>query len=158
MRGQVISATVNKYAVILRMIDQKAQVMIFLNSILIPMCIRAVETNTYPDASKISICAAVLSILAAMICIYPKRKYRRSGDRRLNILHFNDIGHMKEEDFLQRFMCVFNDTSKLAATAAYDLYDTARFSIIPKFFWLKISYATFALGNLLAIAIAFSGM
>lgn len=158
MRGQVISATVNKYAVILRMIDQKAQVMIFLNSILIPMCIRSIESNTYPEASQISIVAGVLSILAAMICIYPKRKYRKSSDRRLNILHFNDIGHLEEEDYIQRFMCVFNDTSKLAAAAAYDLYDTARFSIIPKFFWLKISYATFALGNLLALVIAFSGM
>ncbi len=65
---------------------------------------------------------------------------------------------MDEDDYMQRFMCVFNDTSKLAASAAYDLYDTARFSIIPKFFWLKISYATFALGNLIALVVAFSGM
>ncbi|MCB1592025.1 MAG: hypothetical protein KDI90_06190 [Alphaproteobacteria bacterium] len=158
MRGQVMAATINKYALILRMIDQKAQVMIFLNSILIPMCIRAIEADTYPEASKISIIAAVLSILAAMTCIYPKRKYRKSGDRRLNLLHFNDIGHLGEEDYLQRFQCMFNDTSKLASTAAYDLYDTARHSIIPKFFWLKISYATFAFGNLIALLVAFSGM
>ena len=57
MRGQVMAATINKYALILRMIDQKAQVMIFLNSILIPMCIRAIEADTYPEASKISIIA-----------------------------------------------------------------------------------------------------
>lgn len=158
MRGQVMAATINKYAVILRMIDQKAQVMIFLNSILIPMCIRAIEANTFPDASKISIVSAILSILAAMICIYPKRKYRKSGDRRLNLLHFNDIGHLSEDDYLQRFQCMLNDTSKLAATAAYDLWDTAKYSIIPKFFWLKLSYATFALGNLIAIGFALSEM
>ncbi|MBK6896275.1 MAG: hypothetical protein IPH06_06770 [Alphaproteobacteria bacterium] len=158
LRGQVIGATVNKFAIILRMIDQKAQVMIFLNSILIPVCIRAIEEGAFVEASKISITAAVLSILSAMICIYPKRKYRKSGDRRLNLLHFNDIGHLAEEDYLDRISQVLNDPAKLSATAAYDLYDTARFSIIPKFFWLKISYATFTIGNLLAIVVALYGM
>lgn len=62
LRGQVIGATVNKFAIILRMIDQKAQVMIFLNSILIPVCIQAIEEGAFVDASKISIAAAVLSI------------------------------------------------------------------------------------------------
>ncbi len=158
LRGQVIGATVNKFAIILRMIDQKAQVMIFLNSILIPVCIQAIEEGAFIEASKISIAAAVLSILSAMICIYPKRKYRKSGDRRLNLLHFNDIGHLAEDDYMDRISLVLNDPSKLASAAAYDLYDTARFSIIPKFFWLKISYATFTIGNLLAIVVALYAM
>ena len=140
------------------MIDQKAQVMIFLNSILIPVGIKAMEAGTFIWASKISICVAVVSIMASMVCIYPKRKYRKSGDRRLNLLHFNDIGHMEEEEYLKKFMVILNDTSKLASSAAYDLYDTARFSIIPKFFWLKISYATFAIGNLVALLAAFYDM
>lgn len=159
LRGQVMSATVNKFTVILRMIDQKAQVMIFLNSLLIPICIRTIEEGSnFRDAAMVSVFTSIISILASIICIYPKRRYRKYGHRDLNLLHFNDIGHMSKEDYLSQFLPIFNDTSKLAEAAACDLYDTSRYSIIPKFVWLKFSYAVFALGNILAIVMAFMGM
>ena len=121
LRGQVIGATVNKFAIILRMIDQKAQVMIFLNSILIPVCIRAIEEGAFVEASKISITAAVRSILSAMICIYPKRKYRKSGDRRLNLLHFNDKGHPAEEAYLERISQDLNNHAKNTANTTNNI-------------------------------------
>ena len=158
LRGQITAATVAKYSMIMRLIDQKAQVMIFLNSILVPVSIRGIESEVFKQAAMISVTSAVLSITAAMICIYPKRKYRRSGDRELNLLHFNDIGHMERDEYLDMILPVFNEPKKLAETALADLYDTARYSILPKFYWLKISYAAFLLGNLLAIIVAFFNM
>jgi hypothetical protein len=92
-----------------------------------------------------------LSIWAAIVCIYPKRKYRKQGDRELNLLHFNDIGHMDKDEYLKQMLPRFNDLSKLAELVVNDLYDTSRYSIIPKFLWLKISYSFFGIGNLLAI-------
>ncbi|MGH1456489.1 MAG: Pycsar system effector family protein [Alphaproteobacteria bacterium] len=158
MRGQVMSATVNKFTTIIRLLDQKAQVMIFLNSIIVPVCLNAMSRPELADAAIISIITAVLSILAAMICIYPKRRYRKSGDRELNLLHFNDIGHMDKEDYMDRFKFVLNSPERLAETVVHDLYDTSRFSILPKYTWLKLSYASFAFGNIIAIVVAFAGL
>ncbi len=158
MRGQVMSATVHKFSIIIRLLDQKAQVMIFLNSIIVPVCLNAISDEALRDASIISIITAILSILAAMICIYPKRRYRKSGDRELNLLHFNDIGHLEKDDYMKRFQTVLNCPEKLSETVVHDLYDTSRFSILPKYMWLKLSYATFAFGNIIAIVVAFTGL
>ncbi len=155
MRGQVMGTTVQKFTTILQLLDQKAQVMILLNSVLVPVCINAVEHGRYEHAAIISIITAIFSILAAIMCIYPKRRYRKSSDRELNLLHFNDIGHMEKDEYLKRFMPTFNDTEKLAETVVNDLYDTSRYAILPKYTWLKISYGIFALGNIIAIAVAF---
>ncbi len=59
---------------------------------------------------------------------------------------------MEKEAFVDQLVPQFNDTSKLAKLVVYDLYDTSRYSIVPKFVWLKISYAIFGFGNLIAIA------
>lgn len=152
MRGQVMTATTNKFSVILRMVDQKAQVMILLNSFIIPVCLRSLENDKFQEAAILSILASVLSIWAAIICIYPKRKYRKQGHRELNLLHFNDIGHMGQQEYIDQMLPKFNDTSKLAELVVQDLYDTSRYSIIPKFIWLKISYSFFWMGNVIAIA------
>ncbi len=151
MRGQVMSATINKYTTVLRLLDQKAQVMIFLNSIIVPMCIKALEGDTFKMAATLSIMTSILSIIAAIICIYPKRRYRKSGDRELNLLHFNDVGHMERDEYLGRFMPAFNDLNQLAEVVVNDLYDTSRYAILPKYVWLKASYALFAFGNVIAI-------
>lgn len=154
LRGQVMAASVNKFVTLIGLLDQKAQVMIFLNSILVPVCINAIEHGTFIHSAMISICTSIFSILASIVCIYPKRRYRKSGDRELNLLHFNDIGHLAKQDYLDRFMPVFNDPTKLAEVVVHDLYDTSRYSILPKYMWLKISYAIFAAGNILAIIVA----
>jgi len=157
-RGNVTAATINKFMVVMRMLDQKAQVMILLNSLLVPLCMNGLENPAYANAAIISIITSILSILAAMICIYPKRRYRKTGDRELNLLHFNDIGHMDKQDYLDQVMPKFNDTRQLTELAIHDLYDMSRYSIIPKFTWLKISYAAFAVGNILAIIVATSSL
>lgn len=153
LRGQVMSATINKFTVIIRLIDQKAQVMILLNSMLVPVCVNALEHGPFAKTAIISIVTAVISILSAIICIYPKRKYRKKSDRRLNLLHFNDIGHMEENEYMDLFQPIYNDLPLLARAVMHDLHDTSRYSIRPKFFWLKITYGTFAVGNIIALIV-----
>lgn len=154
LRGQITSATVSKFMTVVSLVDQKAQAMIFLNSILIPVCISALEHDLYKEAAVISIGTSILTIFAAMVCIYPKRRYRKSADRDLNLLHFNDIGHMEKDEYLARFLPIFNDSNKLAEAAVHDLYDMSRYSILPKYTWLKVTYATFIFGNVMAIIVA----
>lgn len=153
LRGQIITTTTTKFFNYVQLADQKAQALIILNSILIPVAINWMDRDAFHWAAVISILTAVLSIMTAIICIYPKRRAGRKPDGTTNLLHFGDIGRMKEDEFLAEFQPVFNDGTVLAETAVKDLHDTARRIIRPKFFWLKISYLTFFIGNLIAIAL-----
>lgn len=156
LRGQIISATTLKFSRGVQLADQKAQALILLNSILIPVALNWIDKPEFHYAAIICIVAAICSILAAIICIYPKRKAGRRDKDTFNYLHFNDIGHISRDEYLEEFMPLFNDPGKLAQTALKDLHDTAKNSMIPKFFWLKIAYATFFFGNLCAVIIAIS--
>lgn len=156
LRGQIGATCLDRLMKLVQLIDHKAQVMIFLNSIMIPVCINALEHETFKFSPMVSIITAVISILAAIICIYPKRRYRKKGDPNVNLMHFNDIGHMEKDEYIDLFLPKFNNPQKLSEMVVNDIYDTSRYSIIPKLKWLKASYVTFACGNMLAICIAFS--
>lgn len=150
-RGQVISTTTTKFFNYVALADQKAQGLIFINSILIPVAINWMSEPDFHNSSIICIFTSVLSIMAAMICIYPKRRKGKKPDGTFNLLHFGDIGRMREAEFMEEFMPIFNEPSKLAEIAAKDIHDVARRIIRPKFFWLKLSYIIFFFGNLAAI-------
>ena len=154
LRGQIVTATINKNMIVVRLMDQKAQIMILLNSILIPMCINALAGPHWIPAS-ICIVTAVLSIFFAIICIYPKRKHHTKDDRNLNLLHFNDISRMEEDEFKSLMLPVLTDLNKLMEIAVHDIYDMSRYSLKPKIEWLKAAYKTFCFGNLIAIIFVF---
>lgn len=153
-RGQILSTTTTKFFNYVALADQKAQGLIFMNSILIPVALNWIDKPQYHLSALICIFTAVLSIMAALICIYPKRRGGRKPDGTFNLLHFGDIGRMKEEEFMAEFQPKFNDPAKLAEIAAKDIHDVARRIIRPKFYWLKFSYIVFFFGNLGAIACA----
>jgi len=151
LRGQIISATTVKFSRGIQLADQKAQALILLNSILIPLSLNWIDKPEFHYAAILSIATALASILAAIICIYPKRKTGRREKGTFNYLHFNDIGHIDRQEFIDEFMPIFNDPGKLAETAVNDLHDTAQNAMIPKFFWLKLAYITFFIGNMIAV-------
>lgn len=150
-RGQIIGTTIRKFSGYVALADQKAQGLIFMNSILIPVAMNWIEDPGYRVGALICIVTAVLSIMAALICIYPKRRAGRKPDGTINLLHFGDIAKLKEHEFLDEFLPVFNDPLLLSEAAAKDMHDVARRIIRPKFYWLKLSYIIFFFGNLAAI-------
>ncbi len=151
LRGQVLSVTTQKFFNYINLADQKAQAMIILNSILIPVAIGKIDDPVFDVPATIAIIAAVGSILARIACIYPKRRSGRKPDGTYNLLHFGDIGRMREDQFLNLFCPVFNDLGELAEASIKDLHDISKRIILPKFFWLKIAYGFFFVGNLIAI-------
>lgn len=154
LRGQILAGTQQKFFNFISLADQKAQAMIILNSILIPVTLNWIGKPMFEIAATTSIVAALASIFASILCIYPKRRRGQKPDGTFNLLHFGDIGRMREDRFLELFNPIYNDTSNLAEEAIKDLHDMSRRIIIPKFFWLKISYGSFFIGNVIAIAIA----
>tara|TARA_A100000171_G_C2081850_1_gene120104 strand:+ start:228 stop:809 length:582 start_codon:yes stop_codon:yes gene_type:complete len=154
MRGQILTATTNKLVNYVNLADQKAQAMIIINSILIPVVLPWMSKPLYMWPAAIAVLTSVLGILCAILCIYPKRRRGQKPDGSYNLLHFSDIGRMKEAEYLSRFNPIYNDMNRLAEEAIKDIHDVSRRIIIPKFFWLKISYGCFFFGNVLAIATA----
>lgn len=151
LRGQILTVTTQKFFNYVNLADQKAQVLIILNSVLIPVSINGLSIPYLHDAAIVSMMTAIASIYMAIVCIFPKRRSGRKPDGSINLLHFGDIALMKEEAFLKEFLPYFNDLGGLAEIAAKDLHDIARRVIRPKFFWLKLSYITFFIGNFIAI-------
>jgi len=151
-RGQIVATTIHKFSGYVALTDQKAQGLIFMNSILIPVAMNWIEDPGYRVGAFICIVTAILSIVAAMICIYPKCRAGRKPDGTLNLLHYGDIAKLKEYEFLDEFLPVFNDMTLLSEAAAKDIHDAARRIIRPKLYWLKLSYIIFFFGNLAAIS------
>ncbi|MCD8563099.1 MAG: DUF5706 domain-containing protein [Alphaproteobacteria bacterium] len=150
-RGAILSTTTQKFFNYVSLADQKAQVLIILNSVLIPVAINGLSIPYLHNAAIVSMLTGITSIYMAIVCIFPKRRSGRKPDGTINLLHFGDIAPLKEQEFLDEFMPYYNDLGGLGKIVAKDLHDIARRVIRPKFFWLKLSYITFFIGNFVAI-------
>ena len=68
------------------------------------------------------------------------------------LLHFSQIQDFSEHQYLELMQDALADTSRLAQMATQDLYYLSTYVLSRKFFWLKISYALFFCGYLIALA------
>ena len=102
LRGQVISTTTQKFFGYVQLADQKAQALILLNSILIPITINWIVKDTYALPSAISLITAILSILTAIICIYPRRRSGRKPNRNTQPPSFWRYGTYERRRFSKR--------------------------------------------------------
>lgn len=152
-RGQVLTTTVQKLYNYVNLADQKAQGMIIVNSVIIPVAFGWVNKADFHVGSIISIITAVISIFTAIICIYPKRRTGTKPDGTRNLLHFSDIGYLKEDAYLKAINPIVNDNEKLMAAIIKDIHDMSRRILRPKFFWLKLSYTIFFCGNVTAVSV-----
>lgn len=156
-RGQLLTATTAKFFGYVNLADQKAQVLIILNSVLIPVAINGLSVPALHNAALVCMLTSIISIYLAIVCIFPKRRSGRKPDGSINLLHFGDIAKISEKEYLAEFLPHYNDLSKLSELAAKDLHDIARHVIRPKFFWLKFSYIVFFIGNMAAIFLTLHG-
>lgn len=156
-RAGTMSATTGKFFNYIKLADQKAQGLILLNSVLIPLALNWIERPLFHLPVIVTIVTGVFSIMMAIICLYPKSRKRKKNTPP-NLLHFGDIGRMKEQDYLDAFMPVFNDLPRLSEACARDLHDIASRIIRPKFYWLRLSYLIFFFGNVGAIGLTFYNM
>lgn len=153
LRGQIMSTMIDKTSSFIALADQKAQAMIILNSILIPVALNWIEEPTFRISAALAILTAIISILTSILCIYPKRRHGSKPCGDYNHFHFGDIGRMSEEQYLFIFKPIFNDLDKLSEETAKDLHDISSNILLPKYRWLKLSYGCFFVGNLIAVLI-----
>lgn len=155
LRGAVITTTAQRFYSMISAIDQKGQNLVLLNSLIIPIALTQIEDPLLNNGAMITTVTAVICIFTAIMSIYPKRRAGAKPDGSYNLLHFGDIGRMKEDEYLRCFNPVFNDPEKLSIEAIKDLHDISRRILIPKFRWLKAAYIIFFIGNLAAIGWTF---
>jgi hypothetical protein len=154
-RGQILSSTVNKLNNAIRLIDQKAQVMLVINSITIPISLSWIQKEQFLVGAIAVIFTAMWTMFFSIVAIYPRtRKETKLRDKKLNrsnLLHWGDIWVMSEEEYLDKARPIVNDIGLLTEACLKDIYDISRNVLRHKFFWIRFTYYSFFLGNATAI-------
>lgn len=149
-RGSLLSTTINKHVNYVGFADRRAQGIITINAILIPIALSKTTDPYFMTGAIIAISTALLSMTTAMISLYPK-KYGSKNHQHPDLLHFSQIQQYQEHDYLDQMKTALSDTSILAEMAVKDLYHISSRILAPKFRWLKISYFLFLAGNIIAV-------
>lgn len=152
LRGSVLSVTTQKFHGFVGIGDRKAMGVILLNSILIPIIAPYILSPIYGPSILITLLIAVASIFLAIISIFPRSSYGEAKNRE-NLLHFGSISKLTQEEYLEKFRPIYNDPERLSQIVLEDLHFTSKYILAPKFKWVKLSYITFFVGNLLSLIV-----
>lgn len=151
-RGSVLSSTVAKNTALITSSDTRAQGLILLNSVLVPLAISGMKTNDLRAAALLSIVTALVTITLCIFCVYPKRLRSKVGT--MNILHYAEFSALDEEAYVRLMKELLNDKEKMAEAVVRDLYHLGTRIIAPKYLLLRIAYLTFLIGQLSAVLLA----
>ncbi len=146
-RGSVLSAAIAKHVSFLTSADTRAQGLILLNSALVPLAINGLRTPAYHLASTICVLTALVTICLCIFSLYPKRLGSKTSK---NLLHYVSFSNMSEKAYLEEMKKAFADNEILAEMAVKDLHHLGSKIIKPKYFFLRVAYAVFLLGQLTA--------
>lgn len=153
-RGSVMSSMIAKNTAMLTSSDTRAQGLILLNSVLVPLAIKGMENDAFRSAALLSILTSLITITLCIFCVYPKRLRSKSGTR--NILHYVEFSRISEDAFVGEMKNLFADKEKLAEAAVRDLYHLGSRILAPKYFFLRIAYVVFLVGQPIAALLAIS--
>lgn len=153
-RGTVLASQQRGLIAYVTIADQKAQVMLFINSLIIPFILPGVETADYRAAAILALITAALTVFFAVMTVFPRGPARFKKRPYSNQLHFADIKqHATFESYLHEVRPIYNDLGKLGTESLKYMYDMSRFVLKGKYFWLRLCYGSFLIGNVLALAV-----
>jgi hypothetical protein len=138
--------------------DNKANIMISVNAILISVVISVVSyqntTEVHPMvlmAALIFVMTGLCSLIFAVLSARPKvTNIHKKGtpdaeDRMRNIVFFGNFVHMKMEEYEEAMDAVFRDSELLYGNLSRDLYHLGKV-LDKKYKYLSISYNIFMIG------------
>ena len=153
-RGSVLASQKQGLITYVTIADQKAQVMLFINSLIIPLIIPGVQNEDFRIASIIALVTACLTVFFAIATVFPRGPARFKHRPYSNQLHFSDIKqHSSLESYLSNVQPIYNDLGMLGKESLKYMYDVSRFVLRGKYFWLRLCYGVFLLGNALALLV-----
>ena len=151
-RGSVLSTHASTLVSYVTIADQKAQLMLFLNSLIIPSVIPSLQDEGYRTSALIALITAFVTIILAIMAVMPRGANRFNEVERPNLLHFATIKRFKTfEQYLNEIKPIYNDPQKLGQESLRYIYDTSLYILKGKYFWLRLCYIIFLVGNFSAI-------
>jgi hypothetical protein len=150
-RGGVISAIIAKHVGYLTSADTRAQGLIILNSGLASIALTGIKNPSYALPATLCIVTAIVTIILCVLALYPKQLGARSS---MNVFHYAHFKRMSEQEYLSEMKKALSDNSLLAEMVAKDLYHLGKKVLAPKYFFLRLAYAAFLIGQLVAVSFA----
>lgn len=151
-RGSVLSTQASNMISYVTIADHKAQVMLFLNSLVVPFIIPGVGKEGYETAAIIALATAFTTIFLAIMAVMPRGANRFKQVERPNLLHFANIKRFRRfDDYLNALHPIYNDPQQLGQEALRFVFDTSQYILKGKYFWLRLCYSAFLAGNFIAL-------
>lgn len=141
-RASILASIENKHTQYVSMADKRAQGLLTIAAILAPVAISRINVPEFLPSVVVYLIGATATIVAATLCLFPKRFRRIKPDDRFP-LHFSYISRQERDHYLDQMSEIIEDTGELAKEVAKDLYHLSHDVLIPKFRWLRIAYASF---------------
>ena len=153
-RGAVLASQKQTLITYVTIADQKAQVMLFLNSLIIPFIVQGVDHPNYHYASLAALATASLTVFFAVITVFPRGPARFKKRQYRSLLHFADIKQYPTlTSYLSDINPIYNSPGALGQETMKYIYDVSRYVLRGKYYWLRLCYGSFLIGNALALVI-----
>ncbi|MDQ8181795.1 Pycsar system effector family protein [Pelagicoccus sp. SDUM812005] len=141
-RASILASIENKHTQYVAMADRRAQGLLTMAAVLAPVAISRINAPGFFPSVAVFLAGAVVTIMAATLCLFPKR-FRRIQNSDRFPLHFSYISRQNRDEYLAQMSEIIDDTTLLSKEVAKDLYHLSHDVLIPKFRWLRIAYASF---------------
>ena len=145
-RTAVMASIENKHVQYIAMADRRAQGLLAMSSVLMPLALAKINTPECQFGMAVFGVGAVITIIAAVQCLAPKKPKHLDKHEHQNLLHFSGISKFTENEYLSTIAEAMNDTRRLSEEVARDLYHISNDILKPKFRWLRIAYSSFVIG------------
>ena len=149
-RGTLLSTIISKQVTYVGLSDQRAQGIITLNALIIPICFQGLGNPKYSYGALIAIVTSCLVIVLATISIL-HRQHKIDESNPFDPFHFSHISKLELGDYLEKMRKEVIETNNLAQLAIRDIHYVASQVLERKFFWLKLAYIVFLIGTLSAV-------
>ena len=141
--------------------DNKANIMISINGIMMTIMISVVVPNVY-DTPSLLVPSAVLlvtslvSIIYAVLCARPRVSSNPVSledvrDNRTNILFFGNFVNMEENDYVEGMIDLMREPDRIYYNMTRDIYGLGKV-LHRKFRLLRVSYTVFMIGLVLTVS------
>jgi len=142
------------------MADMKANMLLTLSSLMIPLSVRYVENPNFRFASITMIAFCVLTVALSAYSAMPKIKLKTEKNLQpdpdsplFNILFFANFISLNYEDYKQEMEEIMNDHNKAYEVQLRDIYNMGNYLSQKKYLFLRLAYISFISGIVLSALI-----
>ena len=155
LRGSVLSSVQSKHFQYISLADRRAQVIITINALLIPLSLSGYNKPDIQAGIIFFILTASLSILFAIISLMPKR-YQADASGERNLLHFSGIWQYDETTYKELMRESLESRNTITELMVSDIYHLSNDVLRPKFRYIRLSFYSCLIsmfGSILLIAL-----